>query len=57
MIEAGAIVGNALFFRQDVNGPVLFWATVDGNRLQGRGENHYGDTFGFSATRRVEGWG
>lgn len=51
MIEAGAIVGNALFFRQHVNGPVLFWATVDGNRMQGRGENHYGDTFGFSATR------
>ena len=51
MIEAGTVSGNMLFFRQDVNGPVLFWATVDGDRMIGRGESHYGDTFGFSATR------
>lgn len=53
-VEAGNITGNLLFFRQDVNGPILFWATVDGDRMRGRGENQYGDTFGFSATRRDE---
>lgn len=54
MLEAGTLVGNALFFRLDVNGPVLFWATVDGNRMQGRWEDRNGDIVGFSATKRDE---
>ena len=52
MIEAGHVAGNLLYFRQYVAGPILFWATVDGDRMRGRGESQYGDTFGFSATRR-----
>ena len=53
-IEAGHVSGNLLFFRQYVAGPILFWATVDADRMRGRGETQYGDTFGFSATRRDE---
>ena len=53
-VEAATVAGNALFFRQHVNGPVLYWATVAGDRMAGRGENRYRDTFGFTATRRDE---
>ena len=54
VIEAGTVTGNLLFFRQNVTGPVLFWASVDGDRMTGRGERDAGETFGFSATRREE---
>ena len=54
VIEAGNVTGNLLFFRQDVRGPVLFWATVDGPHMRGRGENEYGDMFEFSGRRRDE---
>ena len=52
VIEAGNVTGNLLFFRQDVRGPILFWATVDGPRMRGRGENEYGDMFEFSGRRQ-----
>lgn len=55
VVEAATVTGDMVFFRQNVGGPLLFWARVDGDRMIGRGENQGGLSFGFSATRRDEG--
>ena len=52
-IEAAAVTGNALFFRLDVGGPVSLCATVEGERMRGRGESQHGDVFAFGADREV----
>ena len=49
-VEAPAVSGNALFFRVNVGGPVLFCATVEEGRMQGRGETQYGDVYTFTAS-------
>ena len=46
-----AVSGNALFFRLDAGGPLLFCATVEGERMAGRGETQHGDVFAFTASR------
>lgn len=55
VVEAATVAGDMVYFRQNVGGPLLFWARVDGDRMIGRGENQGGLSFGFSATRRDEG--